>query len=426
LCDPLTQLGDGLRFGLGPQGVQDVLHRVCELPSASEALVRVEMGRGVERGGEPRMRFGHHLANARCLLGGDHRDELALRLGLAQTPPDEPLDERDAEREDVGSAIEGLTQGLLGRHVRQLALEHARLGLLAAEAGDARDAEVAQADAAVATEEDVRGADVTMHDTEVATVVVAHAVDGIECSRHLATHQGNRRRRHRPAFADDAVERGSVDVVEREVQPAIVGLAELDESHDVGVVEPRDDLSLGHEGLACEVAHALGGDEALDRDLPAEVARTLFDGQPDLSHGASAEHLQQAEFAGEEFLRGGLGHGGTAAGRQPPQCIAKLRRGPPKTRRSALGGRPRAMAQRATLAAESLLRVATCRYFLSGRFGLPQASVSALRGRALFGPAAAVGGAGVAGGAALGAATWLEVRAGAAGRRRGRASSGRT
>ena len=63
-----------------------------------------------------------------------------------------------AEREHVAAPIERLAAALLGRHVRELALERAGAGLGAARARRARDAEVEQLDAAVVGDEHVRAA----------------------------------------------------------------------------------------------------------------------------------------------------------------------------------------------------------------------------------------------------------------------------
>src|SRR5262249_47510268 len=62
----------------------------------------------------------------------DRLHDRELRSALVQALAREQLVEDDTEREDVGTTIELLAPAVLGRHVRELAFEHARLG-----AGDA-------------------------------------------------------------------------------------------------------------------------------------------------------------------------------------------------------------------------------------------------------------------------------------------------
>ena len=95
--------------------------------------------------------------NARC-RGAPRRPERAV-----DGPPGEDLPEDDAERVEVAPPVHLLAARLLGRHVAELALEHARLLGEEARAGDA---EVGDLHRALEREEDVLRGDVAVHDLE--------------------------------------------------------------------------------------------------------------------------------------------------------------------------------------------------------------------------------------------------------------------
>ena len=97
--------------------------------------------------------------------GGGRRlaQVLADEIGAEERrPPGERLEQRRAQRVEIGGGADRRVADLLGRHVRQRAEEAARLRL--AEVGEVRAAEVAQLRVAGGVEEDVGGFDVAVDD----------------------------------------------------------------------------------------------------------------------------------------------------------------------------------------------------------------------------------------------------------------------
>ena len=91
----------------------------------------------------------------------------------------EHLVEHDAEREDVAAAVDGQPAHLLGRHVAELALEDAGLGLRRL-AGGLGDAEVDELDLALVADEHVLRRDVAVDEVQVAPLRVALVVRVVE------------------------------------------------------------------------------------------------------------------------------------------------------------------------------------------------------------------------------------------------------
>ena len=93
---------------------------------------------------------------------GRRRDFAELtcsRIGMSVSPRKsavarQDLVEHDAQREEVAAAVDRLAPGLLGRHVLELALQRAGLGLRGLRRG-LRDAEVAELDVALVRDQDV-------------------------------------------------------------------------------------------------------------------------------------------------------------------------------------------------------------------------------------------------------------------------------
>ena len=92
-----------------------------------------------------------------------HRQEVVV--ALEQAPHAAQLVEHDAEREHVAAAVDRLAEALLGRHVRDLALERARLGL-GRPVRRLRDPEVDDLHRAVVADQDVRRRHVAVDDAE--------------------------------------------------------------------------------------------------------------------------------------------------------------------------------------------------------------------------------------------------------------------
>ena len=150
--------------------------------------------------------------------------DLVIALAAERALAGGRLVEHAAEREDVAPAIDGAARDLLGRHVRDLALELPGARLLVELAERLRDAEVADLRDAVGGDEDVVRGDVAMHDAERAPVVVVELVRGVERRRTRRRRCAPRRAESiasvLPFEAQDARERVAVDPLHREVERA--------------------------------------------------------------------------------------------------------------------------------------------------------------------------------------------------------------
>jgi hypothetical protein len=145
----------------------------------------------------------------------------------------------------VRAPVDGLTRlELLRRHEGDLALDLARLRGLAAL--QLRDAEVEDLHGPVAGDHDVVGADVAVDHAAVAAVGVLQRVRGVEPGggRGHDAHRDVDRDAlpERPTATCGLQERESVDVLHGDEVLGPLGalaLAEVEDRHDVGVVEPR-------------------------------------------------------------------------------------------------------------------------------------------------------------------------------------------
>ncbi|HSN30072.1 MAG TPA: hypothetical protein VLT45_27485 [Kofleriaceae bacterium] len=162
-------------------------------------------------------------------------------LSAEQAPPGDQLPHDDAEPEQVRARIDPLAARLLGRHVRQLALDRPD-GRLRRGQRVLRDAEVHQLDATVVHPEDVLRRHVAVHDIQRPAVVVRESVrvdqrrehvgDDAHRVRHLEADARPPRRAHHLR------ERATLEVLHDQVRQA-VAIVDLVGLHDVRVVQPR-------------------------------------------------------------------------------------------------------------------------------------------------------------------------------------------
>ncbi len=208
---------------------------------------------------------------------------------------------------------------LLGRHVRELALElpGARRRQLARRA---RDAEVRQARAAVDADEDVLRRDVAVHDAERVVVVVLELVGGVEPREHVDDDaQAHLRRKAQARLRgarEQATERVALHVLHDDVV-ALVARANLEDGNDVRVVDARGEARLLQEhldelGLARQVrVQALDGGEALEA-ADAREAREVHRGHAarrELGHELEAIELLALSFDCDELAQRGVALG---------------------------------------------------------------------------------------------------------------------
>ena len=109
----------------------EVLEVGLHLARALVAIVAVLRERAHDDGLEVRRVVGPDVARARVLALADQLERLVLARALEEALARRELEEHDAGREDVAARVDRLAARLLGRHVRDLALELPALRLLA-------------------------------------------------------------------------------------------------------------------------------------------------------------------------------------------------------------------------------------------------------------------------------------------------------
>ena len=228
--------------------VHHVVERVGHLARGREAIVAVARQRlqhdVVELGRAHRVleRRRWHLAPAHAL------DGLDVVGALEQAAAGQHLVKHDAARKDVDAAVDVVaTLGLLGRHVGVLALHGAALGRLGRLAQRLGDAEVEQLHAALVRQHDVRRRDVAVDHAQRVAAVVGQAVRVRERATGLAPdvsdQLGPRRAHGLPDRAHGVGQVAAADVLHRDEVLAL-DVAELEDLHDVRVVEARRQLRL--------------------------------------------------------------------------------------------------------------------------------------------------------------------------------------
>ncbi len=243
-----------------------------------------------ERGGQLR---GGLEAVAR-LRRGRLVEHLAERVAAADVGS---LRDDAAEGEDVRLRADRIAGGLLRRHVARLPLRpRGRIGHLGA-AARARDAEVAQVDAAAAREQHVVRRDVAVDEVEGVAVAVARRVRRVQRPRHLRADVRGQCFRHQlvPAARDleRAPQRAAVHELQHEDGAFPLRFQVIEGGHDARVVEEPDQARFVRQH---------GGDprvppplrrQHLDDHPAAERSGPLQLGQPDLAHAAQPEPLDE-------------------------------------------------------------------------------------------------------------------------------------
>ena len=216
----------------------------------------------------------------------------AVRIGAGQR-----LVDHDADGPDVGGRGRAAAQARLGRHVRERA-EHAvvdrRIGLV-----ERGDAEVEHAHGAVATEQDVGGLDVAVHDAVLVRVREAGADGGGDAQQ---------RRIGELALAQRAREIHALDDVGRDVDVLAV-LVHAAQAHDVRVPQLAGDRGLAARALA---QRGVVRDRLERHDLLALEVERAEDG----AGSAHAEHAVDPEAVADH--PGGEQRGACVAGRLQP------------------------------------------------------------------------------------------------------------
>ena len=207
----------------------------------------------------------------------------------------EHLVQHRADGVDVGAGVATTAADLFGGHVVGRAERRGEAG-----PGEAalrfveRDPEIEDLHFPVGGEEDVLGLDVAVNDPF-----------GVQITERLRDLTGDVERafvRQRRVRLDDAAERASVDVLHRDVHPAL--LARLQHLDDVGVIELLPHLLLALEALEEDDVALQLRVRDLERDLGAAVA---VDRLEDRRHSAAGQELAELVLV-ELFSDDGLAH----------------------------------------------------------------------------------------------------------------------
>jgi hypothetical protein len=156
-----------------------------------------------QRAHDDRVKLRRHLGDLgrvrdRVVDDGAHRRQ----LGVAPEQPlaGDRLPEHDAQREHVGAVVDVFSRRLFGRHVVDLALEPARVGVRDPPER-ARDAEVDQLHGALERDQDVLRRHVPVDDAQRPAVAVAERVCVGEPAGRLRNDVRRQRRAGRAVLA---------------------------------------------------------------------------------------------------------------------------------------------------------------------------------------------------------------------------------
>ena len=236
---------------------------------------------------------------ARSVPFGDPAQHRELRFGLEEPLADRELPQQHADREDVAAAVHGAGLALLGRHVRDLALERPRGGQHLG-GGRLGDAEVHHLHAAVERDEHVRRRDVAVHDVEwmAAFVVLLVGVmqPGTDTDADVERVVEAQALLALLGPSHHAGQIATADKLHREVVRA-VALADVVDLNHVGVVESRREA-----GLVKEHLHELGivgvlGQDPFQRHELREALDRFGTREEQLRHAAHAQPTQQSMVA---------------------------------------------------------------------------------------------------------------------------------
>jgi hypothetical protein len=241
---------------------------VLEAPRHLARALEAPLGRLLEALRDDRheltIDLGAQLAQVGRRLRGRVLHDLELVGALPWPPAAEELEEHDAEREQIGAAVDLEALGLLGRHVLGLPLqeprERAREALLRL-----GEAQVGDLHVALEADEHVARHQIAVHEAQVLAVGRAELVRGREASAHAE------REEHHHALAEHLarVEHGLHEPRERHA------LHELDgEERALRVVAPAhhlDHVGAVQRGREPHLVEELVGEGRIFRDVRVQA-----------------------------------------------------------------------------------------------------------------------------------------------------------
>ena len=126
-------------------------------------------------------------------------EQARLTIALNEPPTRHRLPQHDADREQIGAMIDRGAARLLGRHVRELALEDT-LSRARRRACCLGNPEVDELHLAVVADEHVLGAHVAVDDTQRRAIEISEGVRVLEARQHVGQDSNVQIERHvRPA-----------------------------------------------------------------------------------------------------------------------------------------------------------------------------------------------------------------------------------
>ncbi len=275
------------------------LELVAQVAGRGHAVAGLLLQAVAEEAVEGPGQAGVELDGRERLVLEDRGDPLGPRPAAEGEPARRPLEEDDAEREDVGAVVERLAPQLLRRHVGdrpgEVGVDRRRRPVVvpAEELGQGQEdpgqAEVQDLERPRRVDHDVHGLEVAVDDAP-----------GVGGGDGVGQGHGDLEEAvERDAAGLDELRQGlAVDELHGE-EARSLGLVDGEDGDDVGMAQGGDGL-----GLALEEGPPLGvGDGAAGQELDGHVAVELeVAGLPDDAHAALAELLDEAVVAEDEVF----------------------------------------------------------------------------------------------------------------------------
>ena len=226
-----------------------------------------------------------------------HHLERFFTFAVEQRPCADQLVQHDARRKHIGAAVDRLATRLLGRHVRELALDDA---LFLVDVTGARDPEVDDLHAAVKRQQDILRRDISMHDAKRLTELVGLAMRVVEALGELLNDVSRdpvgQAEADLRCLLQHAQEVDSLDVLHRE-EVGVADGTEVEHLDDVRVVEAERDLRLVDEHRDELTAARVCGVDLLDDEGLVETLRHDRAREIHLGHPTCADLSDQRVFA---------------------------------------------------------------------------------------------------------------------------------
>ena len=288
-------LGHRARVGVHPGTGREVIERVAKRRRRRQPAIRIALecieDHAIElrRAARVAARWRHDVG----LADPAHRLEVGARREQRGCGDQLPRD--DAEREDVGDRRQRNPERSLGRHVAELALHQAALGveLAAARLGDP---EIDHLEVTGVRHDQVRRRDVAVHDLQVRALLVDETMCVVERVAQLTEDRQHDRKRDRfvslVRIAQELAQIEAGDQLHRDVVDA-GDPAEVVDLRDVRMLQERRDLCLADERVDERPVLGEVGQHPLQRDAPLEPLDAALLRAIHGRHPAQAETLVQ-------------------------------------------------------------------------------------------------------------------------------------